>query len=248
MKNYLIVFAFLHCILMHSQTQKGRWLFENTFGNFSSNDATWEQLHQGTLYTFDDKITQLNIDLNTGFFAHKKLVIGVGLYSNYSQVTSIGYYNGGNKIAEGNSKACLLIGAPFVRYYLNPDAKSSLYVQIGGGGGGYIFNTSKSTQYYETGTVYTKFEHQYSDHRVLTLQSFVGINHFFNEYVAFNTGVGFNYTKVEYTDLVSYNYPIVNNPGTQSFMLKSKQKILLWRFGFSIFLGKKKEVKKEKLA
>lgn len=184
--------------------------------------------------------------MNTAYLIRKNFAIGTGLFSYYTQITSLGYSESNNKIAEGKFKSYLLLGVPFLRYYLNPDSKSSLYIQLGAGGGKYIYYNSDYTRYYETGEIYTKSSYNYIDHRIVSIQSFIGLNHFFNENIAFNTGVGFNYAKVEYTNYVINNYPITPNSGTQTFALSSKQKIILWRFGFTFVLGKDKEVKAEK--
>lgn len=245
MRNCLTLLAFLTSTILTSQTQKGNWFFENTLGNFYTNNSEWNQLYNGKTYTFNNKSSQLGMDLNTGYLVHKKLAIGAGLFANYEQSSYTGYSQTGSKIGEGSFKSCELLGVPFLRYYFNPGAKSNFYAQVGAGGGGYVFYKGASTEYYESGQVYTKYDHQFSDHHIFVVQVFLGVYHFLNDNVTFNTGVGFNYAKVEYDDEVSSNYPIVTNSSTQLFTHSSKQKILLWRFGFTIYLVKKKEAKKE---
>ncbi len=240
MRNFVLL-LFL-ATQLNAQTYKGKCLFENTFGNIRSNEAEWIQKYQTWTYTFNDKLFSLSADLNTAYFVKKDIAIGTGLYSDYSQVSSKGYSQNGNKIAEGSYKSFTFLAVPFVRYYVHPNSKSSLYIQAGAGGGGNLIHVNESTNYYETGIVYTKYANKFLDHRIITVQALAGLNYFFNEYVAFNTGVGFNYTTVEYTDEVTSNYPLINNPGAQRYAFTSNQKIISWRLGFTFFMGHKKEV------
>ncbi len=241
MRKFLLPLIFISNVNLNSQTIKGKWLFENTFGNVYNNEADWEVKNQSKINKYNDKIFEINVDINAAFLPIKNLAVGTGLYSYFTQIISNGFSSSGNKIAEGSFKNYELLAVPFVRYYLNPDSKSSLYFQLGAGGGGDIVSNNDYTNYYETGGIYSKSSYNITDHSIFTLQVNVGLNYFFNEYIAFNTCVGFNYTSVKYTDNVASNYPLVPSSSPQVYYLSSNQKIILWRFGFTVMLGKKKE-------
>ncbi len=246
--NLMRNFVLLLCLAtqLHSQTYKGKWLFENTFGNVRSNEAEWKEKYLSSTYTFNDKLFSLSVDLNTAYFVKKNIAVGTGLYSDYSKVSSNGYSEQGNKIAEGHYTDLTFLAVPFIRYYVHPNSKSSLYIQGGAGGGGNLIHVNESTNYYETGLIYTKYANRFIDHRIVTAQALAGLNYFFNEYVAFNTAVGFNYTTIEYTDEVTSDYPLVTNSASRQFNFTSTQKIISWRIGFTFFVGKKKEAAEKK--
>ena len=190
----------------------------------------------------ESKNKNVNISLypTVGYFITDKFVIGATVNFTYKYSKTILYNNNGSKSSESIGKSGYLGLIPFVRYYLaGSDSKNRFYLQAGGGMSISLFDKYKSIYFNNFGNIQAQYDRYSFDQHQVYAEGLVGFNHFFTENIAFNSAIGYSYSRVT----LNYKMPTYSPSGT---LLSNEQKnvnqvgSLLWNVGFTIIIPHKK--------
>lgn len=185
------------------------------------------------------------VDLNpkAGYFITTNFVAGTTLLLSYQyskEKTPANNYT----LEYDYSYNGLAVGlAPFVRYYFTRNTKNRMYGELSGGMSVSLISKSTQTTHYANPT-YSETYTSGADWQQIQGTALIGFNHFFNPNFAFNTSVGYNYTRFTQNSTYSSSYFSPNN--TDKSKTSGTLSNLQWNLGFTVFIGAKQQSDKPK--
>ncbi len=218
-----------------AQVKKGMWMLETSLGNLnyvnSSNEGRWSNN-----YTKEESI-QIGIYPKAGYLLTDNLMLGSSLNFQYSSNSSENRFKYTASYVSGEGVSFNAGLGPFLRYYLPGKDRNRFYIQ-----GGFDYDLILKNNYISTSFDDNEVEIFHTKYLVTgysyKASAIIGFNHFFNDAVAFNTTLGYQYesrysrTSTQISG-ISIEQPLIE--------FTTKYNRLIWNAGISIFLTCRKE-------
>ncbi|MES2516435.1 MAG: hypothetical protein V4580_19945 [Bacteroidota bacterium] len=223
----------------NAQSFKGKWLLEGNLGNIHlSKDKTTQSSYPST-YVYITKRFSGSVDQRIGYFVNNAVALGIGV--NYG--TSYEKSNSDHVAGIGYSNTSLKVGTlgliPFIRCYLSgKNSNNKLYVQVEGNYNRALFNTQTLAYYKPNGNL-DNTQKRTTNSSAYGGAVLIGFNHFFNEYLAFNTNIGYGHQRSKLVQLTEVTFYPGGFTGNSGYSEKTVSNNLLWNFGFTFVLGGK---------
>lgn len=248
MKQYKILSLAIISLLVISipktlkaQTQKGSWFAEGNLGNVNLSNNKDESTFGSNFWKSENKGYFISLYPRIGYYINDNLVLGTTLNFNYQSNKYKFYWNNGVKSYDGIRYGSSIGLSPFLRYYFTKNSNNRFYGQLGGGINIDMYRNDEGTTFYETGDISGTYKNS-SNGQGVTGEALIGFNHFFNNNVAFNSSIGYNYVKKMLSTISNSTYGGITNAPQ---VTKNTNVIgnFIWNFGFTIIIaGKKGEV------
>lgn len=235
--NFGLKLLFAICFLslkINCQIQKGNYFIEPNVSSLKLSKIFNLDKSESTNVKYESKVFSFSLIPKIGYFISNRSIIGISFGSN-NVFSEINYFNLANNISSTiNSKSIKINLSPFFRQYLNKDMKYKLYVEISCGVGQNLLRTDKAIYYNEDKNIYLISKSKYNGY-FYSGESLFGLNYFFNEKIAFNVSVGYNFTKEKLTKNVIDDFTISNFTNNSQIKYNTINHSIVWLTGFNIF-------------
>ncbi len=223
---------------LNAQIQKGNWLVEGNLGNIVFSNNTQKSGTSPATTTTETRNYAISLYPRLAYLLTDNLALGATLSLGYQQYNFDYYASNALKTFDGKSNSAYAGLSPFLRYYFGKNSKNRFYAQAGAGFSIDLLRKDDSKGYDAAGNI-TSTNKNTSDGQSFFGQAGIGFHHFFNEKVAFNSFIAYDYGKKTQNTTATATYP-AGAPSLQKYSYSYLTGNLVWNFGLTVFLSGKK--------